>query len=125
MPTSATIRVVNQARVLAALRRQGPHSRVSLSEDLGLTRSTVTVIVTTLLEQGLVEEVVSDSHDPRATGRPRVELRLRSGGAYFGGLDIGNETLTTVIVDLNGHQVEHSSRPLRPGSSAIEAEHTL
>ena len=66
MATSAALRQINQARILNTLRK-GSWSRVALAEELGLNRSTVTVIISGLLEQGW-----SVSWTPRRAARRRT-----------------------------------------------------
>ncbi|MFE4835898.1 ROK family protein [Arthrobacter sp. NPDC056691] len=109
MASSSTLRHINQARVLDALRRHGPRSRIGLSELLGLQRSTITVITGALIDDGLVREMHADGPAPKGAGRPRVTLELCPEGAYFAGLDLGNETSTAIVVDLSGSEVGRAS----------------
>ncbi|MGN7150644.1 ROK family protein [Arthrobacter sp. SAFR-179] len=111
MASSSTLRHINQARVLDALWKHGPRSRVGLSELLGLQRSTITVITGALIEDGLVREVDADEPTQKSAGRPRVRLQLRSDGAYFAGLDLGNELSTAIVVDLSGSEVGRAAAP--------------
>jgi predicted NBD/HSP70 family sugar kinase len=121
--TSAALRQINLARVLSTLRR-GSWSRVALAEELGLNRSTVTVIVSALLGRGLVTELDPEPHGVK-NGRPRVGIALRGGGAYFGGLEIGNDQLTAVVSDLTGVVVARASEPTQPERGPLHAERRL
>ncbi|NQD90248.1 ROK family transcriptional regulator [Paenarthrobacter sp. CM16] len=109
MASSSTLRHINQARVLDALRKHGPRSRVGLSELLGLQRSTITVITGALMDDGLVREVDEDTQSQKSAGRPRVQLELCPAGAYFAGLDLGNDISTAILVDLSGSEVGRAS----------------
>jgi hypothetical protein len=122
--TSAALRQINQARILNTLRK-GSWSRVALAEELGLNRSTVTVIISGLLEQGLVRELDAAPSGAKANGRPRVGVALRGSGAYFGGLELGNELLTAVVTDLTGREVGRASEPTRPENGPENAEERL
>ena len=124
MATSAALRQINQARILNTLRK-GSWSRVALAEELGLNRSTVTVIISGLLEQGLVRELDAASSGAKANGRPRVGVALQGSGAYFGGLELGNELLTAVVTDLTGREVGRASEPTRPDDGPKKAEERL
>ncbi len=124
MATSAALRQINQARILTTL-RQGSWSRVALAQELGLNRSTATVIVNSLLEQGLVCEVDSVPHGQPANGRPRVGIALNGPGAYFGGLELGNQTLTAVITDLTGREIARAGAATVPGDGPVRAEEQL
>ena len=124
MATSASLRPINQARILNTLRK-GSWSRVALAEELGLNRSTVTVIISGLLEQGLVRELDAAPSGAKANGRPRVGVALQGSGAYFGGLELGNELLTAVVTDLTGREIGRASEPTRPENGPENAEERL
>ena len=124
MATSAALRQINQARILNTLRK-GSWSRVALAEELALNRSTVTVIISGLLEQGLVRELDAAPSGAKANGRPRVGVALQGSGAYFGGMELGNELLTAVVTDLTGREVGRASEPTRPENGPENAEERL
>ena len=124
MATSAALRQINQARILSTL-RNGSWSRVALAEELGLNRSTVTVIITGLLEQGLVRELDAAPRGEQPNGRPRIGVALEGTGAYFGGLELGNEQLTAVVTDLTGREVGRASEPTQPKEGPGHAEERL
>ena len=105
------LRHVNQKRVLDALRSRSPQSRVGLAARLGLTRSTMTVIISTLVEQGLVRDAEGGVTPSRTGGRPRIGLELVGEGAYFAGVNICAETITAIVVDLLGEEVGPPTRP--------------
>ena len=121
MATSAALRPINQARIMSTLRR-GSWSRVALADQLGLNRSTVTVIVSSLLEQGLVRELDAAPRGAGSTGRPRTGIALDPSGAYFGGLELGNDSLTAVVSDLTGTELARASEPSRPEEGVLVAE---
>ena len=108
MATSAALRQINQARILRTLRK-GSWSRVALAKELGLNRSTVTVIISALLEQGLVRELDAVPYGAKPNGRPRVGVALQGSGAYFAGLELGNDLLTAVVTDLTGREIGRAS----------------
>ena len=54
------IRDINSTLVLETIIRQEPISRASIAKELGLTKATVSAIVQTLLDRGLVWEIGSD-----------------------------------------------------------------
>ena len=115
---------INEARILNTLRK-GSWSRVALAEELGLNRSTVTVIIAGLLEQGLVRELDTAPSGARVNGRPRVGVALEGSGAYFGGMELGNEPLTAVVTDLTGREVGRASEPTPPTDGPANAEERL
>jgi predicted NBD/HSP70 family sugar kinase len=123
--TSASLRVINQARVLATLRRPGPWSRAELASALGITRSTVTVVVAALLEQGLVHEVGAAARDQASTGRPRVQVALRGEGGCFAGLALGNDDLVVQLIDLTGRRIDRAVEPVDAAAGPAHSEERL
>lgn len=75
----ADVRAANRAAVLAALERDGPLSRIALARLLGLSRTTVSHIVASLIAEGRVRE---DGALPasEAGGRRATLLRLHEVG---------------------------------------------
>jgi predicted NBD/HSP70 family sugar kinase len=85
------------------------------------------VIVSDLLEEGLVQEgdARAPSSAPTATGRPRIPLSIRPEGGYFAGLDIGNDTLTVLVVDLRGDEVSRVVEVAEPAAGPAKNEERL
>lgn len=74
-------------------------SRAQLSRDTGLSRSTVSAIVTELLDAGLVFE----SHRARSRGgRPPIVLRFNDEHLFVMAIDLGASHVTAVCTDLRG-----------------------
>lgn len=71
----ALLRLNNQKRVMARLRKQRVTSRQELAEALALSKNTVSLIIDDLLEQALIEELGPVS--VAAAGRPKIGIRLR------------------------------------------------
>ncbi len=122
LATSAALRQINQARILNTLRR-GSWSRVALAEELGLNRSTVTVIISTLIEQSLVRKL--DTRPTTASDRPLVDVALRGDEAYFGGLEFGNDQLTAAVSDLTDREIDRATEPTEPNRNPNFAEKRL
>lgn len=77
-------------------------SRADLSRELGLSRSTVSAIVSGLVGSGLVVE----SHRARSTGgRRAIVLRFFEDHRHVLGLDVGASHLTLVRTDLRGRVI--------------------
>lgn len=125
MASSATLRHINKARVLDVLREQGIATRVELAALLGLQRSTLTVITAALIEDGLVRELTDAAEPGRSAGRPAVSVALAGAGAYFAGLDLGNEVSSAIVVDLAGVEVGRASVATDAASGPDAAEAVL
>jgi predicted NBD/HSP70 family sugar kinase len=102
--TPLNLREVGRLRVLQALHDADSTSRSELAQVTGLSRATVSSLVTDLLAAGLVEENEPDGQ-ARPTGRPAQPLALRSSAAYAVGTDIGHEHVRVALCDLRGTPV--------------------
>ena len=91
----AQLRSSNLRAITALLGSGGPQSRADLARGSGLSRTTVSSLVTELLDHGLVVET-EDRGTPYkgGSGRPPllVALAVRPGGVA--GVDIGHVTDT-------------------------------
>jgi predicted NBD/HSP70 family sugar kinase len=95
---SNTIRDINRQIVLNYVRELGPISRAEIARETALQRSTVSLIVDELTNDGLIEEVSGES----TGGRPPSLLSLRTADPVAIGVDLG--TINTVVAtsDLAG-----------------------
>jgi predicted NBD/HSP70 family sugar kinase len=98
-----TMRAINRQIVLNYVRDRGPISRAEIARRTKLQRSTVSEIVDSLLEEGLIEEVGAG----RSTGgRCPTLLALRTTGAAAIGIDIAPTRTTVATSDLAGGLLE-------------------
>ncbi|MEU6137157.1 ROK family transcriptional regulator [Nocardioides sp. NPDC047086] len=102
----AGMRASNLALVLGEVARTSPVSRAQVAAHTGLTKSSVSGLVSDLISAGLVQESA-----PAATerGRPATALSLAPGGIAGLGLEVNVDYLAAVVTDLTGmpryHQV--------------------
>jgi predicted NBD/HSP70 family sugar kinase/biotin operon repressor len=98
-----SLRERNRLRVVDALRARGAVSRADIARQTGLSRSTVSSLVSDLQAAGLVVERATDgaaAPGPQG-GRPPVLVALdRSAGAVLG-LDFGHDHLRVAVADLS------------------------
>jgi predicted NBD/HSP70 family sugar kinase len=113
---SDTIRNINRQIVLNYVRERSPISRAAISHETELQRSTVSLIVDELKDQGLIEEIEGES----TGGRPPNLLRLRAAGPIALGVDIGTKQTMLATCDLAGRVIERESFKTDP-----DAERTL
>lgn len=94
----ALLRRINEQKVLEHLQIHGPASRARLRRSSGLTAPTVSKVVDSLIEKGLLEEI-----EPTETrvGRPGKILRLAGTSAVVLGvlLDAGQCTVSVAGID--------------------------
>lgn len=91
----------NLQAILLSLLDEGSLSRIGLAKKTGLSTTTVTNLITELLEQGIVaEEGLVTSDGPRRVGRPRTALRLVENARYAVGLHIGIGRFRVAVTNL-------------------------
>lgn len=82
------------------LRAQKPMSRADLAKETGLTKATLSLLASMLIESGVVQEgepVVSTTY-----GRPSTPLEIRGGSTAGIGLQINTDGYGCLALDLNG-----------------------
>ncbi len=106
----STVKSHNLTAVLLALLRHEYISRVRLAEMTGLSTTTITNLVTKLLEQGVVVEEGTEKHGRRrSVGRPRTSLRLAPEARCAVGIHIGVGSIRVAVTDLRARLVSHRS----------------
>lgn len=99
---SKLVRNINRAAILNLIRERQPISRVNISKITKLNKSTVSSIVSELLEnEYLVEELVADSN----VGRNPLQLRLNAGRYHVGAANFDTRIIRVAIVDIGGKVV--------------------
>ncbi len=95
------MRELNRRRVVDALREVGVASRADIARATGLSRSTISSLVSEMRESGLVVDHPSRDHAERGSaGRPPALIGLgRPAGAAIG-IDVGKRHLAVAIADL-------------------------
>lgn len=102
---------LNIARILRAIWLNPGTSRIDISRDLGLDKSTVTLIVNELIEMGLVYPVAEGKAGPQG-GRKPIQLNINKDFACVVGVEIQPESCTMIAADLDGQIFESSVVPV-------------
>ena len=96
------LRERNKLRVIEALRQQGTASRSDLARLTGLSRTTITSLVTDLQRRGLVVEQTGTSDlEPAGRGRPPTLLRLDPSAGTALGVYFGHDHIRVAAADLS------------------------
>jgi predicted NBD/HSP70 family sugar kinase len=95
----ALLRALNERTVLDAVRASGPVSRAEVARQTGISRPTVSLVLRSLLEDGLVRETDRDPERPHY-GATYYEADPEA--AVVLGVDFGARAVRTAICDLNG-----------------------
>jgi glucokinase-like ROK family protein len=117
-----SLRELNRARVIDVLRDRGKASRAEIARATGLSRSTVSTIVSSLIEAGLVteqEETTAVAHGQHG-GRPPVLLALDKSAGVALGVDFGHTHLRVAVSDLSHEVLAEAGRDLDVDHSAAE-----
>ncbi|HTC85729.1 MAG TPA: ROK family transcriptional regulator, partial [Candidatus Acidoferrum sp.] len=105
--------------VLGTIYDRGPISRAAVARATGLTRTTVSDVVTDLLREGLAREI---GRGPSTGGKAPILLEVTDDARHLVGLDLGEKVFRGAIVDLRGEIVSAIDVPVddRDGGEALE-----
>jgi glucokinase-like ROK family protein len=117
-----SLRELNRGRVIDVLRERGTASRAEIARATGLSRSTVSTIVSSLIEAGLVTEQAEATGVPHGAhgGRPPVLLSLDKSAGVAVGIDFGHTHLRVAVSDLSHDVLAEDGRDLDVDHSASE-----
>ncbi|MGQ4596348.1 ROK family protein [Nocardia sp. R6R-6] len=114
VPSLEEIRTRNLATLLRHVHRDGPVSRATLAERMGLNRSTIRALTADLAAAGLVSEELP-GQTGRA-GRPSLMVRPQERHVYVVALDVGGDRLAAARVGLGGAVLDRSETPWPSGA---------
>jgi predicted NBD/HSP70 family sugar kinase len=109
-----TIRDINRQIVLNYVREREPISRAEIARETSLQRSTISAIVESLKDEGLIEEVGAGES---TGGRRPTLLRLRTVGAIALGVAITPTSTIVASSDLAGRVIEQQEFPTDPNAT--------
>lgn len=126
----ASVRRHNLALVLQEVAVGGGASRARLAQRTGLTKATVSALVDTLVEGGLVAE---GRPERGAVGRPASPLALHPDGPVGLGVEVNVDYTSACVVGLDGqvrarslHRADNRGKdPARVVTAAVAAGHRL
>lgn len=110
---------INRSLVLGQIHRHPLISRVELAGRTGLDRSAITHILNDLLRLGLVEEVKKGKAGARG-GRCPILLRVRADAGCVAAIEIGLDSVTGVLVDLEGDEKARMTSPITRGQPLLD-----
>jgi predicted NBD/HSP70 family sugar kinase len=109
------VRDINRAMILNIIRKNQPISRSTIARMTGLNKSTVSSIVTDLLQEELVYEQVKED---RNVGRNPIDLSLKLGRSFIGAINIDSAFTYIGVVDIDGSILAESKFDTRPANPA-------
>ena len=120
------VKAHNLRAVLSVLRHHEAASRAYLAELTGLSTTTISNLVSELLEQGIVtEEGIVKSASRQGAGRPRTALCLVPEARHAIGIHIGVGQIRVAVADLRAHPLNCLSLDHSLDSSSTEVLHDV
>ena len=104
------LRAYNERLTITAIRQAGALSKAEIARTTGLSGQAATVIVNSLLDEGLL---VKREKVRGRVGKPFTPIALNPEGAYSLGVKIGRRSLEVLLVDFAGAVVASRSTPYR------------
>ncbi len=102
---------INTTRVLQQIWLNGQTTRVAVAEELGLVKSTVSRIVTMLLDQGIVRETAWEQQKI-SVGRNPIRLEINDRYGIILGLEMQTDFYNAVAITLTGTVLQTWSGPV-------------
>ena len=115
-------RAHNRAMILQHLFHAGPHSRADLARTTGLTRVTVSDLVASLMDEGIVVDLGPEARTNKV-GKPATLVGLRTDAYQIVAVDLmDSEAMHGGVLDLNGRIATRLTRTgvTRPGQEGID-----
>lgn len=100
--TPSLLRAINERSVLELIHRRGPLSRAQVARVSGLSKPTVSLALSGLLEAQLVREVGRSRGD---RGPSALLYELNPGAGWVVGIDVGRKWVRAAIADIAGRLV--------------------
>jgi len=112
--TPSLLRAINERSVLELIHRRGPLSRAQVARVSGLSKPTVSLALSGLLEAQLVREVGRSRGD---RGPSALLYQLNPTAGWVVGIDVGRNWVRAAIADIAGHVVARRDERARVSSA--------
>ncbi len=113
----ALVRQINLAIILDQLRENAPLSRAALAEKTGLNKTTVSSLVSELIERQLVREIGLES---AGIGRPSVQLTLNPEAGFVVSAELGVDYISVISTDFAPHINYKVKKTINPNQDQHE-----
>jgi N-acetylglucosamine repressor len=110
---SKVLRSINRTRILNIIRETQPISRSSIAKLTGLNKSTVSSIISDLLDEDLIFELASEDQN---VGRNPINLFLKLNKFLVGAINIDSSITRFAIADIDGSIKGQSSIDTNSGN---------
>lgn len=106
---SKVVRSINRATILNLVREMQPISRIQIARITGLHKSTVSSIISELLEEDLIFEQPSEGN---SIGRSPINLYLKRGKFFVAGINIDSSFIKLALADIDGTVIKEEELPV-------------
>ncbi len=113
----ALVRQINLSIILDQLRENAPLSRAALAENTGLNKTTVSSLVSELIDQQLVIEIGLESV---GIGRPSIQLTLNPKAGFVVSAEIGVDFISILATDFAPHVIKQVNKTITPDQGQQE-----
>lgn len=113
--SQSALRHLNEERIIETLLGSGPSTQAEISRHTGLSTATVSNIVKSMAEIGLISTSPTTS-----SGRRALSVTLNGNGAVAVGIDFGRSHVRVVLANLGYRVVAERAIPLPLGHKASE-----
>lgn len=109
----------NRSLVLQTLYKQGAQSRADISRETGLTRVTISDLVSDLISDGFIIEL--GQREAARPGKPATMIDIDRAAFQIIGVDLSDQTMRGAVLDLDGTILHRESidRGARTGDEAL------
>jgi predicted NBD/HSP70 family sugar kinase len=116
------LRMANRRSITSMLASDGPMSRADLARGTGLSRTTVSSLVTELIGTGRVTETTDRGRPHKGgSGRPPVLVTLSAPAGGVAGVDVGHGHLRVAVADRTGQVLAEEVASVDVDSHGTEA----
>ena len=105
------IKLSNRNRILECIYRNAPISRIEIAELTDITPATVTMNVTTLISEGIVQETGEANPEDIVPGRKKILIDLIPDYAYSIGIEFTQKALVLCIANIKGTIITEQQVP--------------
>jgi glucokinase-like ROK family protein len=113
----ALVRQINLSLIMHALWTDSPTSRANLSQRTKLNKTTVSNLISELIERGFVREIGTQTS---GTGRPAIQLILNPAAGYIVSCEIGVGYVEVLVTDFAPKAIWQIKEPTKPGAAQDE-----
>ncbi|MFA9397022.1 MAG: ROK family transcriptional regulator [Clostridiaceae bacterium] len=100
-----TLKIQNRSSILNILKRNGACSRLDIANTLGLTPAAITILVSEMVSEGIIEEIGQLEEKDKRSGRKKVLIDINYNYKHVIGINIEANSINIGVSNLKGDVV--------------------